>query len=62
VLLASAAPTLPLPTCSLPYKCRCRFQKLSDRRNDDGRRLEETLARSVWYSGDERRGKRQRRK
>jgi hypothetical protein len=62
VLLASAAPTLPLPTCSIPYRCRCRFQKLADRRSEDGRRLEGTLERSVWYSGEERRGKRERRK
>jgi hypothetical protein len=60
-LLAAAAPTLPLPACSIPHKCRCRFQKLADRR-EDGRRLEETLARSVWYAGEERRGKRARRK
>jgi len=60
-LLAAAAPTLPLPACSIPHKCRCRFQKLAGQR-EDGRRLEETLERSVWNSGNERRGKRARRK
>jgi hypothetical protein len=62
ILLASAAPTLPLPACTIPHQCRCRFQKRADRRSDDGRRLEETLQRSVWYSGEERRSKRERRK
>ncbi len=61
-LLAVEAPNLPLPECSMPSQCRCRFQKHADRRaSDDDRRLPSTMVRSAWYGGDERRKSRGRR-
>jgi hypothetical protein len=62
-LLAAEATTLPLPECTMPDQCRCRFQKHADRRSsDDDRRLPDSLTRSVWYSGVERRKSTGRRK
>jgi len=61
-ILASEAPRLPLPNCTMPEKCRCKFQKYSDRREDDqGRRLRYGLERSAWYAGGQRRKSRGRR-
>jgi hypothetical protein len=55
-VLAKDAPRLPLAECSDPAKCKCRFQKHSDRRGgDDDRRLFTTQQRSVWFSGSQRR-------
>lgn len=55
-LLARDAPRLPLPECSSPGQCKCRFQKHPDRRGDDeDRRLFTTQQRSIWYSGNQRR-------
>ncbi len=34
-ILATAAPTLPMSNCTMPAKCRCRFQKYVDRRDDE---------------------------
>ena len=55
-ILATGAPSLPVPDCNMPDECRCRFKKYVDRREDDeGRRFcygQETRA---WYSGSQRR-------
>lgn len=57
-LLAGSAPSLPLPTCSLPHQCKCCFRKYDDRR-DDNRRLPGEMTR--WYGGAEKRRSRGRR-
>ena len=54
-ILATAAPNLPLPDCSMPGQCRCKFQKYSDRRDEDNRRFQFASERSAWYSGSQRR-------
>jgi hypothetical protein len=55
-ILAAKAPSLPMPDCSMPSQCRCRFQKYTDRRNnDENRRFLYASERSAWYSGDQRR-------
>lgn len=60
--LAVEAPTLPLPDCSMPQQCLCRFKKYADRRSDeDDRRLLGASERSIWYAGEERRKPRSRR-
>jgi hypothetical protein len=60
--LVFEAPSLPLPDCSMPQQCRCRFRKYADRRSDDeDRRLLGTSYRAVWYAGEERRKLRPRR-
>ncbi len=48
------APRLPLPSCTMPANCVCRFKKTADRRETDRRQvgLSET---GRWYSGAERR-------
>jgi len=67
-ILLSKAPMLPLPDCSNADKCRCRFQKHEDRRDEDeGRRLSDATAtgrweQAAWYSGPEKRKRRGRRK
>jgi len=55
-ILAAQAPTLPIPNCSMPAKCRCRFKKYVDRRDDDeGRRFRFGVERATWYAGGQRR-------
>jgi len=61
-ILASQAPKLPLSACSMPDRCRCRFQKHADRRDDDeGRRFRFGQERGAWYAGNQRRKTRGRR-
>ena len=61
-ILASRAPALPMPNCSIPAKCRCRFKKYVDRRDDDeGRRFRFGVERAAWYAGGQRRKSRGRR-
>jgi hypothetical protein len=38
-LLAAEAPPLPLPACTSPGNCRCRYEKFADRR-DEMRRMD----------------------
>ena len=60
--LAVAAPRLPLPDCSMPHACQCRFQKYADRRaEDEDRRLLGSSERSTWFNGAQRRKSRSRR-
>jgi hypothetical protein len=61
-ILASHAPTLPMPNCTMPEKCRCKFQKYVDRRDDEqGRRFRYGQERGAWYAGGQRRKSRGRR-
>jgi hypothetical protein len=54
--LAAEIPSLPLPDCTMPQQCQCRFKKYADRRSDDeDRRMFGASERSVWYSGEQRR-------
>lgn len=56
VTLAVDAPRLPLMDCSMPDRCRCRFEKYADRRNgDEDRRLTYDSVRANWYADAERR-------
>ncbi len=36
-ILSRSAPRLPLPGCSMPSECRCRFRKRNDRRSGERR-------------------------
>jgi hypothetical protein len=54
------APRLPLPECSIPEGCQCKFKKVSDRRGSD-RRLLGGTAMNRWYGGTEHRQHRGRR-
>jgi hypothetical protein len=61
-ILAIHAPTPPIPNCRVPDKCRCRFQKCIDRREDEqGRRFKYGQERAAWYAGGQRRKSRGRR-
>jgi hypothetical protein len=61
-LLSNRAPLLPVPDCTMPEECRCRFQKYSDRREDeDGRRFRFGNEGAAWYAGKQRRTSRGRR-
>lgn len=61
-MLAIHAPTLPMPNCTMPAQCRCRFQKYVDRREDEqGRRFRFGQERAAWYAGGQRRKSRGRR-
>lgn len=59
--LAKDAPSLPLPSCSLPHKCTCRFMKFNDRRDTLQRRLMDMGLGSQLFAGKERRMRRGRR-
>jgi hypothetical protein len=55
-ILAIRAPALPMPNCTMPAKCRCRFKKYVDRRDDEeGRRFRYGQEHSAWYAGTQRR-------
>ena len=55
-ILAKNAPPLPMPDCTIPDACRCRFRKYVDRRDDEqGRRFGYGQASGVWYAGGQRR-------
>jgi hypothetical protein len=61
-ILAAHAPALPMPHCTMPAQCRCKFQKYDDRREDEqGRRFKFGQERAAWYSGGQRRKSRGRR-
>jgi len=61
-ILAADAPSLPMPDCTMPKQCRCKFQKYVDRREDEqGRRFLFGQERAAWYSGGQRRKSRGRR-
>ena len=55
-ILATHAPPLPMPNCTMPAECRCRFKKYVDRRDDEqGRRFNYGQERGAWYAGGQRR-------
>jgi|APFre7841882724_1041349.scaffolds.fasta_scaffold07729_3 hypothetical protein len=56
-ILASEAPRLPLPECSQPHSCQCRFKKYADRRDEDEaeRRQRGVSMRAVLYTDRDRR-------
>ena len=61
-ILATHAPALPMPNCSMKAECRCRFKKYTDRREDEeGRRSKFAPERAAWYAGGQRRKSRGRR-
>jgi hypothetical protein len=61
-ILAAQAPTLPVPDCTMPGQCRCRFKKYVDRREDaEGRRFKFGQELGAWYAGGQRRKSRGRR-
>jgi len=61
-ILATHAPRLPMPNCTMPGQCKCRFQKYVDRREDEqGRRFHYGQERAAWYAGGQRRKSRGRR-
>ena len=61
-ILASHAPLLPMPNCTMPAQCHCRFKKYVDRRDDEqGRRFQYGQERNAWYAGSQRRKSRGRR-
>ena len=47
--LVMKTPKLPLPDCTMPQGCKCRYQKHSDRREtDEDRRLIGSTMNSIW--------------
>ncbi|MET0986414.1 MAG: hypothetical protein ABW034_13500 [Steroidobacteraceae bacterium] len=59
--LAKDAPSLPLPSCTMPHKCTCRFLKFTDRRESMQRRLMDVGIGNQMFGGRERRAVRGRR-
>jgi hypothetical protein len=53
-MLSRSAPSFPLPGCTAPHDCTCRFQKYNDRRHID-RRLFGTEPDPRHFSGMQRR-------
>jgi hypothetical protein len=58
-LLAEKAPMLPLPQCDAE-SCRCRYQKIADRREDSRRSIDFGIEPRI-YDGTERRDRNDRR-
>ena len=54
-MLSKEAPTLPLPDCTMPRECACRFRHHADRRSEQRRARDLGLS-NRNYSGVERRG------
>ena len=55
-MLSKEAPALPLPNCTMPRECVCRFQHHADRRAEPRRARDMGYAFNRNYSGAERRG------
>jgi hypothetical protein len=53
--LMSSAVVLPLASCGSPAKCKCRYQKYTDRRDEDDRRAPGSTARAALFGIKERR-------
>ena len=51
-ILSRNAPPLPLPGCTMPGECGCRFKKHIDRRHHDRRAWG---SEQRWYAGQDRR-------
>jgi len=52
--LSRQAPRLPLPTCTMPTRCSCKFLKNRDRREGD-RRLFGAAETNRWFAGTDNR-------
>ena len=52
--LSPEAPSLPLPNCSLPDGCQCKYKYWNDRRGMDRRALQGELT-NHYFAGDDRR-------
>jgi hypothetical protein len=50
--LSREAPPLPLPACTKPETCDCKFVHFNDRRQEERRDI---LSFARWYAGTERR-------
>lgn len=53
--LMSQAVALPLKDCTMSATCKCRYQKYSDRRDEDDRRSPGSTVRGALYGIKERR-------
>ena len=53
-LLVTQGVALPLAACTMPAKCKCRYQKYSDRRAVDDRRMFGSTQRGFLYGISER--------
>jgi hypothetical protein len=60
-LLVTQGVALPLAACTMPAKCKCRYQKYSDRRAVDDRRMFGSTQRGFLYGISERRKAEERR-
>jgi len=60
-LLVTLGVALPLAACTMPAKCKCRYQKYSDRRAVDDRRMFGSTQRGFLYGISERRKAEERR-
>jgi hypothetical protein len=54
-LFVTQGVALPLPTCTIPGQCKCRYQKHPDRRADDDRRTPGSTVRGSLFGISERR-------
>jgi hypothetical protein len=52
---ASESAVLPLAACTMPDQCKCRYQKYTDRREDDDRRILGSTTRGAMFGISERR-------
>jgi hypothetical protein len=58
--LCNEAPMLPLPDCSNPGQCRCKYRHWQDRRQEDRRALKSGIA-NQYFNGADRRADAERR-
>jgi len=54
-LLMTQGVAIPLAACTMPGRCKCRYQKYPDRRADDDRRMLGSTQRGFLYGISERR-------
>ena len=54
-LLVTQGVALPVADCTMPTRCKCRYQKYPDRRADDDRRMFGSTQRGSLYGISERR-------
>jgi hypothetical protein len=55
--LYGEAPRLPLPQCTMPTNCSCRFKKASDRRDSERRQIGVSET-GRWFAGTDKRATR----
>ena len=54
-LFVTQGVAIPLAACTIAARCKCRYQKYSDRRADDDRRMSGSTQRGALYGISERR-------